>query len=166
MSALTLGNGLAHGVVCFVFYVLAVLVVLRVDRTREPALLVVVLAAVVGVAGPVVFAWLGPAFNAWVLLASYSFLTLGFLVGFGAVYKSLSLRILLRLLDTPGRTGSYQAIFDAYLIEDSYQNRLSVIVDKGLVDLQDGQLSLTARGRVLAQRVRAIQRAFGITHSG
>jgi len=166
MTALTLGNGLVHGAVCFAFYVIAVLVVLRVNRSTEPALLVVLLAVALAIAGPLVFAWLGPGFNVWVLLASYSLLTLCFLVGFGAVYKSLSLRILLRLLDKPGRTDSYQTIFDAYLVEDSYQNRLSVIVAKGLVDLQDGQLTLTGRGRRLALRVSAIQRAFGITHSG
>ena len=49
MTALIPGNGLAHGLACFVFYVLAVLVVLRLDRKRERALLVVVLAVVAGV---------------------------------------------------------------------------------------------------------------------
>lgn len=166
MTALAMGNGLVHGVACFAFYVVAVLLVLRLDRTTEPALLVVGLAVAAGIAGPVFFAWRGPVFNLWTLLASYSFLTLCFLVGFGAVYKSLSLRILLRLLDKPGRTDGYQTIFNAYVVEDSYQNRLLVAVEKGLVQPSDGGLVLTDRGRRLAQRVRAIQRGFGIAQSG
>jgi hypothetical protein len=158
--------GVFQGAVAFAVYVIAALVMLRVARRVEPALVVVALAPLAWVAAIPLLLMLGKRFNFWVFTASYCFLTLGFQMAFGAVYKSLSLRILTNMLQQPGRADSYEAIFSRYLVEDSYQNRLAVTQEKGLVKLQDGHYELTESGRKLASRTQAVQRVFGILRSG
>lgn len=163
---LVLPEGLLHGALAFAAYVVAVLVLLRLARRTEPALVTVAAAFGICLLALPVFVLAGQRLNLWVYLVSYWFLATSFLMAFGAVYKSLSLRILMDLLDKPGRSDDYQDIFSRYLVQDSYQNRLGVIVDKGLVTLHGGRYELSERGHRLARNVRAVQLWFGITRSG
>jgi hypothetical protein len=159
-------GGFIEGMLAFAAYVAVVLAATRLARAMEPALIAVAAAFAVCAAALTACVLLGRSFNFWIFLVSYWFLATSFLMAFGAVYKSLSLRILADLLDKPQRSGDYHEIFSRYLVQDSYQNRLAVIRDKELVALRDDRYELTPRGRVLAQRVRSVQLRFGIARSG
>ncbi len=158
--------GIVQGTIAFLAYAVLILVALRALRKLE-ATFVVLLAALlvypVAIAG---FVAMSQSVNFWVFSTSYWFLVLSFLMCFGAVYKSLSLRMLLTLLEKPTHEHSVESLRNEYIFGDSFDNRLQLIVDQGLATKTDGQLSLTNRGASWAHRLIALQRAFGITRSG
>lgn len=154
------------GFAAFVFYLLAVLILLRVCPERT-ALRVVVLAAVFF--APLSAAALtlsGLEANFWSFTVSYSFFTLCFLMAFGAIYKSISLRMMMDLLKRPGHANDMDVIVKNYLTEDSFQDRLAVVQQNFLVDRTEGWYVLTVKGRAFAGRIRCVQRLFNITKSG
>ena len=159
-------SGFELGIIAFLTYFATVLVLLRVNHRRDPAWLVIVALPGPFAAGLALFVVLDRHFNFWTYSASYSFFSLCFLMAFGAVYKSLSLRILLDLMDKPDRCDSYDNIYKRYLVEDSFQNRLTLIRDKDLVRMSGERYVLTERGKALSSRVHALQRLFGISRSG
>jgi hypothetical protein len=159
-------QALGVGVAGFAVYVAAALVLLRVSNRMSPALLVTtaglaVYAAVLGVA-----VMSGPGVLFWPMSAAYWFLTLAFLMGFGAIYKSISLRILLDLLDRPGHADRYEAILNRYVQHESYQHRLSVLTEGGLARRGPAGCEVTSKGRRLAAIVEALQGFFKIAYSG
>ena len=102
----------------------------------------------------------------WPLSASYWFLAFCFLMAFGAIYKSISLRILLDLLDRPNRSESYEAILERYVQHESYQDRLGILVADGLATREHAAFQLTRKGRRIAATAHAVQRLFKIERSG
>jgi hypothetical protein len=159
-------NGMQIGILCFVVGIFFIAIGLRTLKKVEPALLVVLSAfffGVLGLCGLIFWAKVG---NIWAYVITYSCLSLIFLMGFGAVYKSLSLRILLDLSKQPNMTDSYVRIYNSYLINDSFVNRLEVIKAQKFATENDHHFSLTPRGRALSSRVRTIQQIFGIENSG
>lgn len=108
----------------------------------------------------------GHTVNFWVYGTGYWFCSLCFLVAFGAIYKSLSLRILLDISERPGRTDSYERIFAQYVGRESFENRLQVIERNGLAVCSGCRFSLTACGKRLIGAIRAVQRTFGISKRG
>jgi hypothetical protein len=113
-----------------------------------------------------VAAGLGQRVLFWPLSASYWFLTLCFLMAFGAIYKSISLRILLDLLDRPNRSESGEAILKRYVQHESYRDRLRILVTDGLATREHAGFQLTRKGRRIAATARAVQRLFRIERSG
>lgn len=161
-----MNTGFELGFLAFLAYLALVLVLLRVNHRRDPAWLVLIALPVAFAAAMSLFVALDCRFNFWSFATGYSFFSLCFLMAFGAVYKSLSLRILLDLLDKPDRSDSYDNIYKRYLVEDSFHNRLTVIRDKGLVTTSGDRYLLSARGEALSSRVLALQRLLGISRSG
>jgi hypothetical protein len=158
--------GITQGLLGFVLYLGAVAVLLRVARRTEPALLVVAAALVCCFLTLAVLLGIGLRVNFWEYATSYWFFALCFLMAFGAIYKSISLRILLDLSMKPGRADDYDSMLARYIAEESYQNRLRVIQDKRLAARVGDRFVLTDRGRLVARSVRAIQEVFRITRSG
>ena len=157
----------ATGAVGFAAYLAAVLVLLRGAPRMAPSILVTATAPVVYVAilaasvavasGRVLF---------WPLSASYWFLTVSFLMAFGAIHKSISLRILLDLLDCPGRCDRYDAILRRCVEYESYRARLEIIESDGLATREATGFRLTPKGRRIAAIAHGCQRLFKIEHSG
>ncbi|MEM9204757.1 MAG: hypothetical protein AAGA88_00355 [Pseudomonadota bacterium] len=158
--------GIAQGLFAAVAYFLVLLIALRVLRRTDPmfTVLAVALVAYACMFGLLIAA--GQIVNFWIFSTSYWFFVLTFLMAFGAIYKSLSLQILLQLSHKPGRQESAEVLRMQYVFGRSYSDRLSLLVERGLVAKTLSGLSLTAEGRALANRVRAAQRAFGIERSG
>jgi hypothetical protein len=94
------------------------------------------------------------------------FTALLFLMAFGALYKSISLRILLDLLDRPGQAGLYSAILGRYVAAESFESRLAVMQENGFAVLTPAGYALTDKGRRLARLVGALHRLFAIERSG
>ena len=93
-------------------------------------------------------------------------LTICFLMVFGAVYKSISLRILAELCMRPGRRDDYQAILGRYVHSESFKGRVRILIADGLATDDGDGLMLTRKGRRIAGAVAALQRLFRIERSG
>jgi len=158
--------GIAQGVLGFVLYLGTVSVLLRCNRRTGPALLVVAATFVICILTLAALVFVGWEVNFWVFAASYWFFVLCFLMAFGALYKSISLRILLNLSRMPDRADSYANLLQCYIAEESYQSRLTVIQDKHFAVRTGDCFMLTERGRRFARTVRSIQKAFRIENSG
>src|ERR1017187_6855850 len=98
----------------FVVYILVVLMLLRIS-SMSPAALVCIAALVLYPLTLVIPLILGTSIEFFNFSAIYWFLTALFLLAFGAVYKSISLRILLDLLERPDRSENYEAILARYI---------------------------------------------------
>jgi hypothetical protein len=157
--------GFSLGVVAFVAYVAVILVLLRIWTSRAGAVVVLAAAALhpssLAVALLLCF---DVAF--WTFSATYWCLALLFLMAFGAIYKSISLRILLDLLECPGRSENYDSILNRYVAEESFGHRLGVIQASGFARLEEDGYRLTPKGLRLAKSVRFAQTIFSIERSG
>ena len=157
-----LGLGLAG----FAAYVATALVLLRLSNRTSPARLVTAAGLAVYAAVVAVAAMSGRGVLFWPMSAAYWFFTLIFLMGFGAIYKSISLRILLDLLERPGHADRYDAILNRYVQHESYHHRLSLLTEGGLARRGPAGCEVTPRGRRLAAIVQVLQGFFKIEYSG
>ncbi len=149
----------------FVVYILVVLMLLRIS-SMSPAALVCISALVLYPLTLVIPLILGTSIEFFNFSAIYWFLTALFLLAFGAVYKSISLRILLDLLERPDRSENYEAILARYIFKDSFENRLEVMRKAGLAMLKESDIELTAKGRTIVAYIFLLQRIFAIEQTG
>lgn len=161
-----MAEALIGGACGFLVYFAAVATLLRVVHGIAPALTVItasiliyggMLAVVMGSGWTVLF---------WPLSATYWFLALSFLMAFGAIYKSISLRILLDLLNRSGRSASYEAILARYVEDESYATRLKALASSGWAIRTPIGIQLTDTGRRIAATMHAVQNLFKIERSG
>jgi hypothetical protein len=158
--------GIAQGVLGALSYAFSVALVLRLSPRTDPVF--IVLGSGIAVYGAMLLSLvvLGANVNFWSYSVTYWFFCACFIVFFGAVYKSISLRILLDLLNRPDRSDSYQHVLEAYVIQESYQTRLAVVDAKHLATRVNNRLVLTPRGRRVTLLIDRLQRAFAIERSG
>lgn len=150
----------------FAGYMVLVLLALRISAATPPAVTVILaaFAAYLGMAAAAVM--IAPPFLFWPSSVAYWFLAICFLMVFGAIYKSISLRILAELSVRPGRREDYRAILDRYVHRESFQGRVRILAADGLAVNDGSGLVLTRKGRRIASVVAAIQRWFRIERSG
>jgi len=152
-------------VATFIGYMLATNVLLRTLRT-SPVVVVVAAALVLYPIGLLCPLLLDKTVLFWAYSSSYWCLVSVFLMAFGAILKSISLRILLDLLERPDHSEDYKALLQRYLIEVSLQDRLVVMQELGLAYRNNATYELSEKGRTLARRVRFLQSLFAIEKSG
>ena len=148
-----------------VVYVVATMIALRIFRRAAPAAIVTTTAIVVYVV-VITIAAVGSRLHFWALSAAYWLFVLSFLMVFGAIHKSISLRILLDLLERPQHRDSYQAILDRYVVHESYRDRTGILIAHGLATRGNSGLHLTRKGQRIAAGVSRLQRFFKIVESG
>ncbi|KYG24892.1 hypothetical protein SE92_07475 [Bradyrhizobium sp. AT1] len=102
-----------------------------------------------------------PQFQYWNAASIFGFFVMGYVFAFGAVYKSVSLDILLGLLDRPERKAPLSDIAERQ-VPALFQGRIGNLVEGGLVEPVDSRFAATAAGRTMADRVGQLRRAFGI----
>lgn len=149
----------------FTIYVLAVAVALRLWHENPPFVSIgmtvptyaVTLLLAIGLGGKISF---------WHFSALYSAFVLSFLMAFGAVYKSISLRLLLDLYDAPQHTNAYDDVLDRLVRQDSFEARIEVMKRSGFVRLDNDLLVLEDKGLRMARAIHSIQTLFGIEKSG
>lgn len=100
-------------------------------------------------------------FRYWDAASIFGFCVMAYVFAFGAVYKSVSLEILLGLVDRPRRSAPISDIAERQ-VPALFQGRIGNLVDGGLVEPLDSHFAATAAGRVMAARVGRLRRAFGI----
>jgi hypothetical protein len=154
------------GAAGFVVYVAAVAVMLRLRRTASPALVAVGAALFAYVAMLTAAIGINRAVNFWAMSAIFWFPTMVFLMLFGALYKSVSLRILADLLARPGHAELCSVILQRYIAAESFETRLALILENRWAVPTSGCYALTDSGQRLARLVSALQRMFAIQRSG
>jgi len=166
MTGDTMQASVALGAAGFVFYVAAVAVTLRLRRTASAAFVAITVALFAYVAALVVAIDLNRAVNFWTTSIIFWFVTMIFLMAFGALYKSVSLRILVDLLARPGQAELCSAILQRYIVTESFENRLALILENKWAIPTSAGYVLTERGECLARLIAALQRMFVIQRSG
>lgn len=117
--------------------------------------------------GIAVCAFLGPRFSILIFMGAYAFPSLIFLALFGAIYKSLTLRMLLKIYDCERHQELYSRLFDEYLVGDGFCNRINLLIANNLTVINgQGELILTEKGCRLAKSVCFIQKILSIAKSG
>jgi hypothetical protein len=158
-------DGIAQGAIAFLAYVVVVAVVLRLRPRAGASAAVVAAAPALWLLALAALCVLRPPVDFWAVSASYAFLVLAFLTVFGALHKSISLRLVAHLLHSPGRAAS-GAELERAILDTSYEERLALIVGQGYAENLENGFSLTAKGARLARAARRAQIAFGIADSG
>jgi hypothetical protein len=106
-----------------------------------------------------------PTFHYWDAASIFGFGVMAYVFAFGAAYKSVSLDILLGLVDRPGRTAPLADVVGRQ-VPDLFQGRTKILVDGGLVEQRDGRFAATAAGQIMAGRIGRLRQAFGIGNTG
>jgi hypothetical protein len=150
----------------FAGYLVLVLLALRIAAATPPAVVVIFAAFAAYMGMAVMVTVVSPPFLFWATSAVYWFLAICFLMVFGAVYKSISLRILAELSMRPGGSDDYQAILGRYVHRESFQGRVRILIADGMATDSGSGLVLTPKGRRIAGPVAALQRLFRIERSG
>jgi hypothetical protein len=104
-------------------------------------------------------------FQYWNAASIFSFGVTLYVFAFGAVYKSVSLELLLDLAQRPGYAATLSEIVDRK-VADILRGRTEILVDSGQVERAGSCFVVTARGRATAGRVAQIRGAFAIGNSG
>ena len=156
----------AAGALWFALYAAAVLAGIRGMPQRSPAVIAVG-SAILLTAAAFPMATLAPiAGNFWRDLAVFCFLAICYLMIFGAVYKSVSLRMMLDLLRAPAQRMSAEELFRRSINSESFQARIQVMIAQGLATQSAAGFALTPKGRGIARGTRMLQCLFGIQTSG
>jgi hypothetical protein len=106
-----------------------------------------------------------PQFQYWNAASIFGFGVMLYVFAFGAVYKSVSLQILLDLAQRPGRAATLSDIVDRR-VPDIFRGRTDILVDGGQVERAGSAFVVTAAGRAAAGRIAQARRAFAIGDTG
>jgi hypothetical protein len=104
-------------------------------------------------------------FQYWNAASIFGFGVMLYVFAFGAVYKSVSLELLLDLARRPGHAATLSDVVERR-IADIFRGRIEILVDGGQVERAGSSFVVTPAGRALAGRVAQIRRAFAIGDTG
>jgi hypothetical protein len=160
-----MSEAVVTGIAGFAAYLLVVIVLLRVMRAA-PSVIATGASLVVYVGTVILSSMVMSHVWFWPLSAVYWFLALCFLMIFGALYKSISFRVLLDLSLQPQHADRYDAILGRYIEGESYQDRIRVLLASGLAHGDASGLRLTSKGRRLSALLDRLQKIYKIERSG
>ena len=104
-------------------------------------------------------------FMYWNATAVFCFGVMSYVYVFGAVYKSISLRILMDLTRRPARTIEFSDVSDRQ-IPAIFNERTAILIEGGLVDADGDTFVPTPAGQRLAARIARVRRRFAIGDTG
>ena len=104
-------------------------------------------------------------FQYWDAASIFGFGVMLYVFAFGAVYKSVSLEVLVDLAQRPGRTATLSDIVERR-VPDIFRGRTEILVDGGQVERAGSSFVVTAAGGTIAGRIAQIRRAFRIGDTG
>ncbi|HXM81938.1 MAG TPA: hypothetical protein VN929_08410 [Burkholderiales bacterium] len=158
-------SAMISGAAAFAIYLVATLIFLRLMRDKSAAV-VVTIAIVAYFGGLFIPVLKGVTLNFWEYTAVFSCFTLTFLMAFGAIYKSVSLRMLDFLLDHPNHAASKHSLMTRYVAEESFEHRLDVILQSRFAARFPDGFVLTRKGRAVARAVTCLHALFAIERIG
>ena len=95
----------------------------------------------------------------WFLLMVHYFLFFGFL-------KSVSVRVLCDLYNSPSNELNLKRLLIQYLKEESFKKRIDILLEKEMVTYIKGKYSLTKKSRFIISKFIIIQNLFMVKESG
>jgi hypothetical protein len=104
-------------------------------------------------------------FQYWDAASIFGFGVMGYVLAFGAVYKSVSLEILLDLARRPELRAPLADIVERQ-VPEIFRARTDILVKGGQVERTGSSFVITAPGLKLADRIARIRRAFAIGDTG
>jgi len=104
-------------------------------------------------------------FQYWNAASLFGFGVMLYVFAFGAVYKSVSLEILLDLAQRPGHTAALSDIVDRKMAE-IFRGRTEILVSGGQVERAGSGFVVTEAGSAMASRIAQARRAFAVGDSG
>lgn len=138
-------------------------------RLAMPAVAPVAILACAALAAHAVSSLLGVMlvhpFAYWNAAAVFCFGVMSYVYVFGAVYKSISLRILMDLTRRPARTIEFSDISDRQ-IPEIFSERSVILIEGGLVEANGDTFVPTPAGQRLAARIARARRLFAIGDTG
>jgi hypothetical protein len=154
------------GVALFVALAPAMVSTAQRARLPTPPAILLALAAIIAHGLSVALGAISVAqFQYWNAASIFGFGVMGYVFAFGAVYKSVSLEILLDVAQRPGHTAPLADIVDR-LAPDIFRRRAEILVDGGQVERTGSSFAVTTAGRASAGRLARIRRAFAVGDSG
>ena len=104
--------------------------------------------------------------NIYTYSSFYWFLVMASLFYYFCLTKSVSVRILTDLLDDDLKELEYNVLLNSYLTQDSFLNRLNVLLHRNLISLKEKGYKVTEKGGRVASLYIKIQKLFLIKNSG
>lgn len=101
----------------------------------------------------------------WHCAAFFALGVMLFVFGFSAVYKSISLRLLVVLAQTPGKAIAMVDIQEQLVLKN-FRERATMLTATGLVVLTPEGYLLSESGRRMAHKIQAVRALFGAKASG
>src|SRR4051812_43433292 len=124
-----------------------------------PVILLAVSAVVSHLLGVLLGAMIPPQFRYWDFASIFGFGVMSYVFAFGAVYKSVSLEILLGLVDRPDRKVPVSDVVERQ-VPGLFRGRTKILVEGGLVEQNGSRFAPTAAGQITAGRIGRLRRAF------
>lgn len=137
----------------------------RLSPSTSPVLILAAAAALAHLSTSLLAAGLIPSFQYWTATSVFCFGAIIYVQTFGAVLKSISLRILLDLTDRPSRRIDLDEI-SLQQIPQIFAERCDILIETGMVSREQEEFLPTPAGRTLAGRIAWLRRLFGIGDSG
>jgi hypothetical protein len=141
------------------------LLVRRVAPSMSPVVVLAVVSLTVHIATSALGAASSHSFQYWNATSIFCFGVMSYTYLFGAVYKSISLQILLDLTSRPHRTIEFSEISDKQ-IPEIFVERGTILKEGQLVVVNGDRFSVTPAGQKLTDRVALIRRLFAIGDTG
>jgi len=95
----------------------------------------------------------------WFLLMVHYFLFFGFL-------KSVSVRVLCDLYNSPSNELNFNRLLNQYLKEESFKKRIDILLEKKMITDIEGKYSLTKKSKFIISKFIIIQNLFMVKESG
>ena len=130
-----------------------------------PSVMILAIAAAISHLTTSLAAGLESSFEYWTATSVFSFGAIVYVQVFGAVLKSISLRILLDLTRRPGGKIDLDEI-SMQQIPHIFAERCDILIEMGMVSRAQDRYVPTIAGRRLARRIAWLRRLFGIGDSG
>jgi hypothetical protein len=137
----------------------------RMNAPIAPVAILAIAAVVSHVASVLLGVMTVRQFQYWNAASIFGFGAMLYVFAFGAVYKSVSLEILLDLARRPGRTATLLEIVDRKAPE-IFLGRTDILIGDGLVERAGSCFVVTGTGRATAGRIAQMRRAFAIGETG
>jgi len=156
-------EALLAGLFGYVVFACGLLLGRRLMPKTSPVVLLVPVGLASHAAGIVIASALLPSFQYWPYASTFALLVMGHILAFGAVYKSVSLHLLMEFADTKGPFPLSAANAQ---VERLFAGRAAILTESGLVERRGDSYAVTLPGQRLASRIGALQRLFGIKSGG
>jgi Na+-transporting NADH:ubiquinone oxidoreductase subunit NqrB len=152
-----------NGFFLFLILFLVFLIASRVAKSRSPATILCLSSLGVYGLGLLFFIAFDISVKFFDFSSSYWFFSFSMMMVFFAVYKSISLRM---MLDLENKPATLELILAEYIQQESYKERLNILIQNGFVDSTPQGYQLSLKGKKYATVILYIQKIFNINQSG